>query len=67
MICSSLGSGGMHEPTIIASVGYCSSIQVTATQPTFFLWPANGTWLVQPGQSDCGCAKGLIVPKANHI
>ena len=36
MIYSSLGSGGMHEPTIIALAGYCGSIQAIVTQPTFF-------------------------------
>ena len=36
MIFGSLGSSGMHEPTIIASAGYCGSILVTAIQPTFF-------------------------------
>ena len=30
--------------------------------PPSSMQPANGTWLVQPGQSDCGCAEGLIVP-----
>ena len=56
------GGGGMWELTIIAMAGSCGPIWANTIQPTFFLWPANSSALVWPGQGYGGHAKCLIVP-----
>ena len=48
-IVGSGGCGGMWNPTIITVVGFCSSIQVIAIQPTLFA--ASKLWLISLAQA----------------